>query len=74
MAKDTIVKIQKALFPPHSPALIYDHHRTIMIHEPFEELPAEVRSALNDAPKVYWRVRMIGSRLDFRDRTEDQSW
>lgn len=74
MTKETIVKIQKALFPPDGPALIYNEPRTVMIHEPFTRLPPEIRTALAESGKVYWKVRLIGADLIYSGRAEHQSW
>jgi hypothetical protein len=69
-----IVKIQKALFPADSPALIYDKDRTLIIHEPLSLLPFKVRQALAKTPKVYWTVHRTGSDLVYVKRAPVQSW
>lgn len=56
MAKDIIVKVQKALFPPGAPALIYDQKKALKRFEPFQRLPEEIRTILADASRVYWLV------------------
>ena len=72
-----IVKIQKALFPPNGPALIYDQSKDFMTEMPFSDLPPDVRSALARANKVYWDlIRNPGRRgpLMYRGQAETQSW
>ena len=70
-----IVKIQKALFPPDGPTLIYDKSKTFMANTPMNELPAEIRKALKTAEKVYWNAQIkSGRRLVFHDQAEAQAW
>jgi hypothetical protein len=72
-----IVKIQRALFPPGAPALIYSQSRDFMTEMPLGALPPDVRAALDKSPKVYWNAaRHPGRRgpLLFRTQAEPQEW
>lgn len=71
----TIVKIQKALFPPTGPTLIYDQQRSFQIEVPFGDLPHPIARLLRVQPKVYWRVIPVrDSELIYLNQAPPQPW
>lgn len=71
-----IVKIQRPLFPPDAPVLVYNENRTLLINLNFQE-SGHVRCFLKDGEyKGYFEVELVDSRhsLKIIRRVADRDW
>lgn len=66
-----VVKIQRALFPPGAPGLIYNKARTFNAEM---DLPAKVIELMAGRPKLYAEVEIHGGALSVVRVLPDQPW
>lgn len=66
-----IVKVQRAIWPPDSDALVYDKHRTFTIQVPFTRT---LKKLFGPKLKIYCEAEKVGDEITIENVVPDRSW
>lgn len=66
-----IVKVQRALFPPNAPALIYNKSRTVM---QTRQLSKKDLAKFGEDMKAYFQAKHEDGKITLIKRNPDEDW